>query len=336
MVTLYISHDSGKLGKHGEALSFSYTRGKQNENIPIHLIDDVIILGRGSISTPALHLLMDKNIPVHFISGNGQYKGSITSAHGVRYAVRREQFNAASSPQHTLEIARNIVRSKIISQRKTLQRARNRHFQGDASLTRICNNLAIAATDAGRCETIEILRGIEGASASAYFSVFERLLLEPWFFKTRNRRPPQDPVNALLSFGYTLLLSRVVSAICIVGLDPCVGFLHTEYRGRPALALDLMEEFRSPVVDRMVIGALNQNFLKPEHFYKTETGACLIESDARKIFIREFIKRLDIKVTNENTKQNATFRNHIFMQSQALYTSLKNNAEYVPLSIETR
>ena len=162
------------------------------------------------------------------------------------------------------------------------------------------------------------------------------MLQEPWFFKTRTRRPPKDPVNALLSFGYTLLLSRVVSALCVTGLDPCVGFLHPEYRGRPALALDLMEEFRSPIVDRMVIGTLNQRYLKPEQFFRTDEGGCFMESNARKTFLEQFITRLDTKITNENTGQNATFRNHILMQAQSFCLALKNNEEYHPLSIETR
>ena len=164
---------------------------------------------------------------------------------------------------------------------------------------------------------------MEGAGAAAYFSVFGRTLRAPWSFASRTRRPSRDPVNALLSFGYTMLLSNVVGAICIVGLDLCVGFLHPEYRGRPALALDLMEEFRSPVVDRLVVGMLNQRLLSPEQFKDLEDGGVLMDRTARKVFLRHFLRRLNVKATDENTGRIASFRDHIMLQAQFFLRALK-------------
>ncbi len=336
MVTLYVSHESGMLGKNAQSLYYRPSRSGKAENIPAHLIDEVLILGRGSISTPAMHLLMEKNIPVHFIDGSGHYKGSLTSGRGRGYAAKRLQFEAACSEVRSLHIVRSIVSGKLLSQRKTLIRYRNRNFQGDKELHGICEELSYTALKAQKCNNIEKLRGLEGIGAAAYFSVFGKVLKEPWFFSVRSRRPPLDPVNALLSFGYTLLLSHVTSALCISGLDPCVGFLHPEYRGRPSLALDLMEEFRSPVVDRLVVAMLNQGRLRPEQFSVKDDGGVCMREDARKIFIQEYSKRLDNNAVNEVNGQSSSFRKHILNQSQAFLKALRDDENYSPLSIAAR
>jgi CRISPR-associated protein Cas1 len=188
----------------------------------------------------------------------------------------------------------------------------------------------------GGCRNIESVRGVEGISAAVYFSVFERLLKAPWFFHGRNRRPPRDPVNAMLSFGYTLLLSHVTSAVITVGLDPCVGFLHPEYRGRPSMALDLMEEFRSQVVDRFVIAVANQGILSPENFTKTENDGVLMDTSARKIFMKHYLNRIDERVTNERNGNTTSFRNHIFASASAFVSSLRTGSDYIPFQLASR
>jgi CRISPR-associated protein Cas1 len=180
------------------------------------------------------------------------------------------------------------------------------------------------------CDELDIIRGYEGSAAALYFSVFGRLLRNPWHFNGRNRRPPRDPINAMLSFGYTLLLSHVTSAAVTAGLDPCVGFLHPEYRGRPSMALDLMEEYRSQVIDRLVISIANQMILKPEHFSRTDDGGVFIDAEARKNFIRRFSGRLDEEVRDETTGEVSTFRNHIFTSAQRFAASLRTGTEYRP------
>lgn len=334
MVTLYLSHDNGMLGKKAQSLFYCPARGAAAESVPIHLVDDVVVLGRGSVSTPALHLLMDENVPVHFIDGSGQYKGSLTSGRGRGYAIRRLQFEAAFDGKRALEIGRYIVAGKLMNQRKTLLRVRNRRLKGDIAIAEVCENLSFLAVQALDCMNIDELRGLEGIGAAAYFSVFGKTLLAPWTFRTRTRRPPKDPVNALLSFGYTLLLSHVVSAVSIAGLDPCVGFLHPEYRGRPALALDLMEEFRSPVVDRLIIGILNQAIMNTAHFSHTECGGIHMSKEAKGIFLRQYRKRLDTSVRNELTEQTATFRTHIALQAGAFLSALREGTAYRPILVD--
>jgi CRISPR-associated protein Cas1 len=177
---------------------------------------------------------------------------------------------------------------------------------------------------------MEDLRGVEGAGAMKYFGAFSGVLQPPWFFHDRTRRPPRDPFNAMLSFGYTLLLSSVTTAVVIAGLDPCVGFIHPEYRGRPSLALDMMEEFRSPIVDRMVIASCNQGFFKIEDFAPEEDGGIRMNGAAKKLFLKLYGERLRTSVKNDGTGQRSDYENHIRMQAAMLVKSLRDQGEYLP------
>jgi CRISPR-associated protein Cas1 len=335
MVTLYVSHEDGILGRRGDALFYKKGRVGDGETIPTHLIDDVVILGNGAVSTPAIHFMMDNDIPLHFVDSGGRYKGSSTSGRSRGYSIKRLQFNAACSDEATLRIARPIVSGKIVNQLKTLRRARSRRGK-DAALSQACEDLRELPAMAAVCSDIDTLRGMEGFSAAVYFSVFGRIIRPQWFFHGRNRRPPRDPVNAMLSFGYTLLLGHVTSAAVTAGLDPCVGFLHPEHRGRPSMALDLMEEFRAQVTDRLVIAIANQMLLKPENFTQTDDGGVSMDVDTKKIFIRLYLERLNERVKNENSGNTSSFRNHIFASAASFVASLRSGNDYVPFSISSR
>jgi CRISPR-associated protein Cas1 len=274
--------------------------------------------------------MMEKNIPVHFIDLGGRYKGSVTSGRGRGYAIRRLQMNAASDENASLRIACSIVSGKLENQFKTLLRARNRGRMDDAALKNACGELKYIHGELMNCSDIDSVRGYEGEAAAVYFSVFGRLLRNSWAFRGRNRRPPKDAINAMLSFGYTLLLSHVTSAVVISGLDPCVGFLHPEHRGRPSLALDIMEEYRSQIVDRLVIAIANQLLLKPEDFIPTGDGGVFMTPEARKSFIQHYLKRLNSSVRNERTGVSSTFRSHIYSSAAAFVSSLRAGDEYMP------
>jgi CRISPR-associated protein Cas1 len=334
MVALYISQDDGILGRRGDTLFYKKGRAGPGETVPLHTIDDVVILGRGSVSTPALHMMMENNIPVHFIDSGGRYKGSVTSGRGRGYAIRKLQMDAASDETAVLEVARSIVSGKLRNQLKCLLRARNRGRSADSALRNACERLKHISGKLIHCSDTGSVRGYEGEAAAIYFSVFGRLLRRPWFFSGRNRRPPKDPINAMLSFGYTLLLSHVTSAIVIAGLDPCVGFLHPEHRGRSSLALDIMEEYRSQVVDRLVISIANQMLLIPENFAPAEGGGVFMDPDSRKNFVKYFLGRLNTRVRNEQNGNTSTFRNHIFASAAAFVSALRTGSEYFPFQID--
>jgi CRISPR-associated protein Cas1 len=305
-------------------------RASRGESIPAHIVDDVVVIGMGAVTTPALHMMMENNIPVHFIDSEGRYKGSVTSGRGRGYGIRRLQMNAAADEAAASHIARSIVSGKLKNQIKTLMRARNRGRLSDAVLKNACEELKYIHAELTKCSEMDKIRGYEGASAAVYFSVFGRLLRSPWFFHGRNRRPPKDPINAMLSFGYTLLLGHVTTAAVIAGLDPCVGFLHPEYRGRPSLALDLMEEYRSQVIDRLVVSIANQMLLNPKDFTPAEGGGVLMDSAARKSFIKACSERVNSSVRDERTGNSSTFRNHIASSAAALVSALRTGDEYFP------
>lgn len=328
--TIYLTQDDGILGKNGEGFSWKRSRAEPAEKIPATNLGDVVVVGNGSISTPALHLLMEQDIPVHFISAGGRYKGSLTSGMARGYALRHAQYDSALSPDGALNFARAFVIGKILNQRQTLMRFLYRRRRGEEEFSSAARELSAFARNATRTENLEELRGVEGNAARVYFSVMGNALIAPWSFQGRTRRPPRDPVNALLSFCYTLLLGRVTTAVVTVGLDPCVGWLHPEYRGRPSAALDLMEEFRSATVDRFVVSILNQNFFSPRHFTADKDGGVRIEQGARQKLMRLFKERLRTEVRNSSNDHSSSYENHIHAQAWNLARCIRNGGEYLP------
>lgn len=328
--TIYLTQDDGILGKNGEGFSWKRSRAEPAEKIPATNLGDVVVVGNGSISTPALHLLMEQDIPVHFISAGGRYKGSLTSGMARGYALRHAQYDSALSPDGALNFARAFVVGKILNQRQTLMRFLYRRRRGEEEFSSAARELSAFARNATRTENLEELRGVEGNAARVYFSVMGNALIAPWSFQGRTRRPPRDPVNALLSFCYTLLLGRVTTAVVTVGLDPCVGWLHPEYRGRPSAALDLMEEFRSATVDRFVVSILNQNFFSPRHFTADKDGGVRIEQGARQKLMRLFKERLRTEVRNSSNGHSSSYENHIHAQARNLARCIRNGGEYLP------
>lgn len=322
------------LGKKGEAFSWRPLRSRKEENIPSINLNDVVVIGNGSISTQALHLLMEKNIPVHYIDSGGRYKGSLTSGRGRGYMLRRFQYESALNQEQIVLLSKSFVTGKLLNQRQTLLRLLYRSHKGDGLFQNACAEIAILARKTAQSMLLERIRGYEGAGAMLYFPVFGSAIREPWYFQDRNRRPPKDPVNALLSFAYTLLLGKVTTAVVLAGLDPCVGWLHPEYRGRPSAALDLMEEFRSPIVDRALLSALNQNYFSPEDFLPDEPIGMKMSINAKKMLIRIFSERLNVEVLNQNNQQRSTYAIHIQQQAQLLAQALRGKNTYLPFIVQ--
>jgi CRISPR-associated protein Cas1 len=330
MPTLYITREDGTLGRRGEALCWRPKREDPSQTIPLNQVEDVVVLGQGNVTTQALHVLMDADVPVHYVDAGGRYKGSLTSGRGKGYAVRKLQYEAAEDPDACLSMARSFIVGKLLGQRRTLLRYLYRNKPENPGLQQACSDLSRLSTSLLRPGNLDDLRGIEGMGAAKYFSALSGVLQPPWFFRERNRRPPRDPVNALLSFGYTLLLSSVTTAAVLVGLDPCVGFVHPEYRGRPSLALDMMEEFRSPIIDRMVVASCNQGIFKPNDFSSAENDGVLMNAAARKLLLKLYGDRLKTVVQNDSTGERSTYENHIRMQAAEVVHCLRGRSDYLP------
>ena len=331
MPTLYISREDGILGRNGNALHWRARSGESPQTLPLNQVDGVVVLGQGNVTTPALHLLMDANIPVHYVDSGGRYKGYLSSGRGRGYILRRRQYDAANKPDECVTLARRFVFGKILGQRKTLLRWAYRSRRANPLWHDACTKLTHLSMFVLQREKLEDIRGVEGIAASKYFTILSGILSPPWTFRERTKRPPRDPVNALLSFGYALLLSSVTTAVIIAGLDPCVGFLHPEYRGRPSLALDMMEEFRSPVIDRMVVAACNQGLFKISDFSRSEeNGGISMNASVKKMLLRLYDERLRTSVKNDRTGEYSTYENHIRARAAALAVHLREGREYLP------
>jgi CRISPR-associated protein Cas1 len=328
MPTLYITRENGTLGRKGEALRWRPRREEPAQTIPLGQVEDVVVLGQGNITTQALHSLMEADVPVHYVDSGGRYKGSLTSGRGKGYSVRKLQYAATDDPDTCLAIARNLIVGKLLGQRRTLLYYFYRRKL--PALRGVCSDLERLAKAVPERQDIDTLRGMEGSGAAGYFAALSHIFQNPWFFNERNRRPPRDPVNALLSFGYTLLLGSVTTAVILAGLDPCVGFIHPEYRGRPSLSLDMMEEFRSPIIDRMIVSSCNQGIFKPDDFESVEGDGVIMNASARKTLLEIYDDRMRTSVRNDSVGERATYAAHLRSQAAMLVRCLRGHVEYIP------
>ncbi|GCE09283.1 type I-D CRISPR-associated endonuclease Cas1d [Dictyobacter aurantiacus] len=330
MATLYLSEQQSFVKKRDEYLLIRY-QDKRTVEVPIHKVTQVVISGDVTVTTPALHLLLERGIEVCYLSMYGQFRGRLSPPVAKNAFLRRSQHRAHIDEQQALHIARACVKGKLENMRVMLMRAnrslQNSEIEDAAAAIRIMGQQATTAT------TIGSLLGIEGNGSRSYFGVFDKLLRGSLPFPGRRRRPPTDPVNAMLSLGYTLLHHQVSSAIQVVGLDPYVGFLHQPRHGRPALALDLMEEFRPIIVDSVVLNIVNHHILS-ERDFEEELGVVLLKSSARKIFYAKFEERLLEELHHPHFGYRTNYRRCIELQTRLLAKWLTNEIpNYPPLCI---
>lgn len=288
--------------------------GEQSLEVPMREIERVLVLGNIQLTNAAISSCLDAQIPVVFLSRTGSYKGHLWSAELCDFKAEAAQFKYYSDSSFQLEIAKTLVWGKLVNSKQLLLRT-NRKRQSEA----IEQAIAGLTTDIRSVEmvnTLESLRGYEGTAASRYFSAFGQLFTNPNFqFTTRNRRPPTDPVNSMLSFGYTLLFNNVLSLILAEGLNPYLGNLHRNDRKELHLASDLMEEFRSPIVDSLVLTLINQQVIKSDDFVTSEqNGGVYLTDSGRKRFLKEFEERICSKTQHPDVMTQVTYRRAIQLQ----------------------
>lgn len=282
--TLYVQTQGIYLRQEGETV-VAEKDGQVLMRLPIHTLSGLVTFGNVMCSPFLLHLCAERGVAVSFLSEHGRFLARVTGPVSGNVLLRVAQVRAHDDPDRKGDIARSCVAGKIANDRNLILRRMRDH--GDtptlrttaAALADVLLRLRDSPPDAAR------IRGLEGEAAAAYFAAFNDLLLanrEAFAIASRNRRPPTDPMNALLSFLYTLLAHDCRGALEGVGLDPQVGFLHELRSGRPSLALDLMEEFRAPVADRLALTLVNRQQLAPKDFKTTESGAVQLSESARK------------------------------------------------------
>lgn len=306
----------------------------------------VVILGNVNLSPGALAFLMQEGIDTVFMSLYGKYRGRLISEFSKNIDLRRAQFRRFEDPSFRLEAAKRFVRGKLENCRVLLRRY-NQKLNGE-ELVRGVHRLRWSLLRLDEAGSVEEVMGLEGAGAAAYFGCFGRLLIPDTFvFENRNRRPPRDPVNVLLSFGYTLLANAIQTQVHVAGLDPYLGCLHGVEYGRPSLVLDLMEEFRPVLVDAVVLQAVNKKILRPTDFYRPEErepaaytfaeteplrdGAPIVLThQGVKKFIAQFEARLNRKVIYLPTGKRISYRDVCLEQVRMFARSLTGEGEYEP------
>ncbi len=311
----YVQEQGACIGKDGDG--FKVTKGRV-ELGSVRLVDisQLVICGNISISAQALHLCAEAGVPVvHLSMGNWFY--GITQGFVLKNAFdRAAQFAVAADPARCLALAKCFMNAKCQNQRTLLRR--NTRDSEDRVLDEMAKLIASIET----APNLGTLLGIEGGLAAKYFSNFGRMIktregLEAFDWGSRNRRPPRDPLNSMLSFGYALLAKECTVALASVGLDPFWGFYHQPRHGRPSLALDLMEEFRPLIVDSAVLSAVNTGMVAI-HDFETGSNGCLMTSSCRRSFIKAYESRLDQMFTHPVFDYRCSWRRVIFMQAQLL------------------
>ena len=293
--TLYVTTQGAYLSKEGETVLVS-VEGQKRLQLPVHTLGGIVCFGRVMCSPFLMGFCAENNIGMSFLTEHGRFMARVQGPVSGNVLLRREQYRRADAPDFSAAMARFTLTGKIANSRTVLQRAVRDHGDKIAQ-PEVEQAVSVLGGALKRIETIsnlDELRGVEGETARSYFSVFDHLITSQkndFFFKGRNRRPPLDNVNCLLSFLYTLLLHDVRSALEGVGLDPGVGFLHRDRPGRPGLALDMMEEFRSFLADRLALSLINLGQVKDKGFNKSDTGAVLMSDDTRKEVIVTYQKR---------------------------------------------
>jgi CRISP-associated protein Cas1 len=312
-------------------------------SIPIHHLESICVFGQGTVSPSALDLCWEHGVAVNFLSEYGQFRARMTGVSDTSVVLRRTQFRIADDPGKCAALARQIVAGKIQNARNSLLRAaRETDDTGERSeLEKVTHSLARQIRDlasiasAGKPYNLDVIRGAEGLAAQSYFSVFTLMLKQQrtaFEFTSRTRRPPRDRMNCLLSFLYALLRHDCVAALTSAGLDPFVGFLHADRPNRPSLALDLMEEFRPWLADRLAVTLINRQQIAATHFVQREGGAVEFAEAGRKLVIKAYQERKQDMLNHPLLEQNLRLAQMPFVQARILARHLRGDLpDYLPL-----
>ncbi|MBW4652552.1 MAG: CRISPR-associated endonuclease Cas1 [Kaiparowitsia implicata GSE-PSE-MK54-09C] len=327
MSTLYLVHQGTTVKKEQGRYVVKVPKEIALE-IPVREVERLLVFGNIQLTTAVISECLDHQVPVVFMSQLGDYKGHLWSAEYDDIRTELVQYGRQGDDGFKLATARAIVVGKLANSRQLLLRL-NRKRQ----LPEVVDTIAAVAemmAASAQAESLNSLRGYEGLAAARYFRALGALIVNPAFtFAERNRRPPKDPVNSLLSFGYTLLFNNVLSLLLAEGLNPYLGNLHGSEKKQTFLAFDLVEEFRSPVVDSLVIRLINQKFFRPTDFtWPNEAGGIYLNDTSRRLFLQQFEKRLSLELSHPAVQTPVSYRRAIQLQVQRYKQALMGDAPY--------
>lgn len=334
--TLYVTRDGAYIHRERETLIVEVEKAKALQ-IPVLTISGLVAIGRVMMSPDAMALCVEHNIAISFLTEHNRFLAQVSGEQGGNVLLRRAQYRIADDEARCREIVRCIVAAKVSNTRLILQRELRNHPEndGDGRMAAAVERLARIKKSVAEADSAESLRGYEGEAAREYFAVFSALINAESGFSMdgRNKRPPRDPVNALLSFLYTLLCHDCRGACEAVGLDPAVGFLHRDRPGRPGCALDLMEEFRAFVADRVALTLINRKQITPQQFSTQESGAVLMTDECRRTVLEQWQKRKQEEITHPVLDEKMPLGLAFHAQAQLLARHLRGDSDFYPASI---
>lgn len=300
--TLYVTTPDAYLSLDGENVVV-LKGGNELRRIPLHNLDGIIAFGYTGASPALMGACAERGVALTFLSMHGRFLARVCGTEQGNVLLRKEQYRVSDSEEKSAVVAQKIIIGKLFNSRWVINRAiRDYAMRLDTEKLKHSSDLIAGSLKRlSGAKTLDEIRGVEGEAAACYFSVFDDLILqqkECFFFRNRNRRPPTDNLNALLSFVYTLLTHDTAAALETVGLDPYVGFLHRDRPGRISLALDLMEEFRPVLADRFVLTLINTRQVNGDGFVRKEDGAVLMDDATRKKILVAWQKKKQEKITH--------------------------------------
>lgn len=332
--TLFVTTQGAYLAKDGETVCVKVER-EVKLRLPIHTLGGIVCFGHVSCSPFLMGFCAERDVAISFLTENGRFLARVQGPVSGNVLLRREQYRRADDPGGSADMARYFLLGKIANSRSVLSRAVRDHAaqsdagRVDAALSRLHSILM----EIRHGNSLDVLRGYEGEAANVYFGVFNELITsqkEDFQFHERNRRPPLDQVNCLLSFIYTLVLHDVRAALECTGLDPAVGFLHRDRPGRPSLALDMMEEFRSFFADRLALTLINLQQVKAKGFTSSESGAVFMDDDTRKTVLVAYQKRKQEEVMHPFLKEKMPYGLLFHAQALLLARHLRGDIDGYP------
>lgn len=287
--TLHVMTQGAYLHRDGETVAVKIN-GEQKLRIPVHTLEGLVCWGQVSCSPPVLALCCEKGVGISFLTEQGRFLARVQGPVSGNVLLRRQQYRMSDGAEKALPLVRTIVTAKVVNSRVVLLRGAREcgDPEREVRLRAAADRLSWIGLESSRAATVDEARGHEGVAGQVYFSVFNDLIVgdrENFAFLGRSRRPPLDRVNALLSFLYALLRHDIESALESVGLDPAVGFLHTDRPGRPSLALDMMEELRAALADRLALTLINRRQVQANSFLQLDGGGVSLQEEARKAVV---------------------------------------------------
>ena len=332
--TLFILSEETYLSLDGENIVI-LAENSEKRRFPLHMLENIMCFSYKGASPALMGACAERKIGLSFFSPNGKF---LAGVHGKEYGnvlLRKQQYRISDDKEQGLQYAKNMMIGKVYNSRWTLERTARDHKErvDYESIKKISVELQEGLLKIRTVDNIDQLRGIEGELASRYFSVFDELILnqkDDFMFQTRNRRPPMDRVNALLSFAYAVVERECANALRSVGLDPFVGFMHTDRPGRESMALDMMEEFRSNLCDRFVLTLINTKTVRKDSFMKGDDGAVLLNDKGRKIFFNNWQNRKRELITHPFLKEKMEWGLVPYIQALLLARTIRGDIEEYP------